>query len=54
LMVLRSPGKFMAMEKVLVDLAVSAFGATLINTSELSSQDVCNTVLGEVYGPSTK
>jgi thymidylate kinase len=48
LMVLRSPGKFMAMEKV------SAFGATLINTSELSSQDVCNTVLGEVYGPSTK
>lgn len=54
LMVLRNPGKFMAMEKVLVDLAVSAFGAILINTSELSAQDVCDTILGKVYDPSTQ
>lgn len=53
LMVLRNPEKFMAMEKVLVDLATSAFGAVLINTTELSPQEVCDTVLGDVYGLST-
>jgi thymidylate kinase len=50
LMVLRKPEKFMAMEKVLVDLATTAFGSTVIDTSRLTANEVCDNVMTGVYG----
>lgn len=50
LMVLRKPEKFMAMEKVLVDLATTAFGSTVIDTSRLTADEVCDNVMTGVYG----
>jgi cytidylate kinase len=50
LMMLDKPEKFMAMEKVLVDLATTAFGATVIDTSKLKAEEVCNIVIEGVYG----
>lgn len=50
LMVIRKPEKFMAMEKALVDLATTAFSATVIDTSKLTADEVCNQVMTGVYG----
>jgi hypothetical protein len=50
LMVLRKPEKFMAMERVLVELATTAFDATVIDTSRLSADEVCGQVIQGVYG----
>ncbi len=50
LMVLRKPEKFMAMEKVLVDLATTAFGSTVIDTSRMTADEVCDNVMIGVYG----
>jgi hypothetical protein len=44
------PEKFMAMEKVLVDLATTAFGSTVIDTSRLTVDEVCDNVMTGVYG----
>jgi cytidylate kinase len=49
-MVLRKPEKFMAMERVLVELATTAFDATVIDTSRLSADEVCGQVIQGVYG----
>lgn len=50
LMVLRKPEKFMAMETCLVDLAQTAFHATVIDTTELNPAEVCGRIMDEVYG----
>lgn len=54
LMVLRKPEKFMAMEKVLVDLATMAFNATVIDTSKLTADEVCNQAMAGVYGDESR
>lgn len=53
LMVLRKPEKFMAMERCLVDLAQTAFQATVIDTTELTPREVCNIVIDGVYNDPT-
>lgn len=50
LMVLRKPEKFMAMERCLVDLAQTAFHATVIDTTELKPGEVSDIIIDEVYG----
>jgi thymidylate kinase len=52
LMVLRKPEKFMAMESCLVDLAQTAFHATVVDTTELNPAEVCGRIMDEVYGTS--
>jgi thymidylate kinase len=50
LMVVRSPEKFVAMEQCLIDLAQTAFSATVVDTTGLTPYEVRDRIIGEVYG----
>lgn len=51
LMILRAPDKFLSMEKALMCLAQEHFSAVVIDTSEMSGQDVVESILSAARIP---